>query len=85
MKKTLALALVLLMCFSVFAQGGKESAPASTASTTTKIGFVVIGDENDQGYTYNFMNGMNAAISQLKAEGYDVSLSIKRNISEDAG
>ncbi len=85
MKKTLALALVLLMCFSVFAQGGKEAAPAATANTTTKIGFVVIGDENDQGYTYNFMNGMNAAISQLKAEGYDVSLSVKRNIAEDAG
>ncbi len=84
MKKTLAIALALLMCLSVFAQGGKESAPAS-ASTTTKIGFVVIGDENDQGYTYNFMNGMNAAVAQLKSEGYDISLSVKRNIAEDAG
>lgn len=84
MKKTLALALVLLVCLSVFAQGGKEAAPAAETKTT-KIGFVVIGDENDQGYTYNFMNGMNAAIAQLKAEGYDVSLSVKRNIQEDAG
>ncbi len=83
MKKTFALALVLLVCLSAFAQGGKES--AAPASSATKIGFVVIGDENDQGYTYNFMNGMNAAIDQLKAEGYDVSLSVKRNIAEDAG
>ena len=83
MKKTLALVLALLMCMtSVFAQGASD---ANTASKTTKIGFVVIGDENDQGYTYNFMNGMNAAISQLKSEGYDVELSIKRNIAEDAG
>lgn len=82
MKKTLAIAFALLMCFAVFASGSSESAPAST---TTKIGFVVIGDENDQGYTYNFMNGMNAAMAQLKADGYDVELSIKRNIAEDSG
>ena len=82
MKKTLALVLALLMCLtSVFAQGASDA----NTSKTTKIGFVVIGDENDQGYTYNFMNGMNAAISQLKSEGYDVELSIKRNIAEDAG
>ena len=82
MKKTLVIALALLMCFSLFAQGSSE-APAEKKAT--KIGFVVIGSENDQGYTYNFMNGMNAAIDKLKADGYDVELSVKRDIQEDAG
>ena len=83
MKKTLAIALVLLLgCTFIFANGAKESAQA--ASDVTKIGFVVIGDENDQGYTFNFMNGMNAAMDQLKAEGYNVELIIERNILEDA-
>ena len=82
MKKTLAIALALLMCFSLFAQGAGE---ATTEKKATKIGFVVIGSENDQGYTYNFMNGMNAAIDKLKADGYDVELSVKRDIGEDAG
>lgn len=82
MKKTLALVLAIMMCLScLFAQGASD---AGSASKTTKVGFVVIGDENDQGYTYNFMNGMNAAIDQLKSEGYDVELSVKRNIAEDS-
>lgn len=85
MKKTLAIALALLICCtSLFAQGANEAA-AAEASTATKVGFVVIADENDQGYTYNFMRGMNAAIDQLKADGYDVELSVIRNINEDAG
>ena len=82
MKKALVLFIAFLMCFSVFASGATE---AAEESTTTKIGFVVISDENDQGYTFNFMRGMNAAIDQLKADGYDVELSVKRHINEDAG
>ncbi len=81
MKKTLVFAIALLMCFSLFAQGSAETTGEKTA---TKVGFVVIGDENDQGYTFNFMRGMNAAIDQLKADGYDVELSVKRNVAEDA-
>ena len=81
MKKTLVCAIALLMCFSLFAQGSAETTGEKTA---TKVGFVVIGDENDQGYTFNFMRGMNAAIDQLKADGYDVELSVKRNVAEDA-
>ena len=84
MKKTLAIALALLMCLSVFAQGGSESTAASTEAKATKIGFVVINDESDQGYTMNFMNGMNAALEQLKAEGYNVELLVKRNTTESS-
>ena len=49
---------------------------------TTKIGFVVINDESDLGYTWNFMNGMNAAIEKLKAEGYNIELMTKKNTTE---
>ena len=72
------------MCLSVFAQGGSESSSASTEAKATKIGFVVINDESDQGYTMNFMNGMNAALEQLKAEGYNVELLVKRNTTESS-
>lgn len=84
MKKTLAIALALLMCLSVFANGSSETSSASTEAKATKIGFVVINDESDQGYTMNFMNGMNAALEQLKAEGYNVELLVKRNTTESS-
>lgn len=82
MKKTLAIAIAILMCLSVFAQGNSES--ATKADAPTKIGFVVINDESDQGYTWNFMNGMDNAISKLKAEGYNVELVVKRHTTEDS-
>ncbi len=85
MKKTLAIALALLMCLSVFAQGGSEtSSSAAAEAKATKIGFVVINDESDQGYTWNFMNGMNNAIEKLTAEGYNVELLVKRNTTESS-
>ncbi|MCR4675949.1 MAG: BMP family ABC transporter substrate-binding protein [Sphaerochaetaceae bacterium] len=81
MKKfTVVLLIALLALTTVFANGAKEE----TVSKTTKVGFVVINDENDLGYTWNFMNGMNAAIDKLKAEGYDVELRVSRNHLEDA-
>ncbi|MBQ0071588.1 MAG: BMP family ABC transporter substrate-binding protein, partial [Spirochaetales bacterium] len=80
---TLAIAIALLMCQSVFANGSSESAAAPKAKAT-KVGFVVINDESDQGYTWNFTNGMNAAIEKLKAEGYDVELITKKNTTESS-
>jgi basic membrane protein A len=50
---------------------------------TTKVGFVVINDENDLGYTWNFMNGMNAAIEKLNKDGYPVELMVSRGHLED--
>lgn len=84
MKKALTIALVLLVSLSLFAQGGSESATSSTAKKATKVGFVVINDESDQGYTWNFMNGMENALEQLKAEGYEVELLVKRNTTESS-
>ncbi len=84
MKKILASALALLMCLSLFAGGTTEASESSTGPKATKIGFVVINDESDQGYTWNFMNGMDAAIARLKSEGYNVELLVKRNTTESS-
>ncbi len=85
MKKTLALALALLMCFALFAGGSSETSQSTAkASKSAKVGFVVINDESDQGYTWNFMNGMNNALEKLEAEGYDVELLVKRNTLESS-
>lgn len=87
MKKFTAILLIVLIAMTVvFAQGGSEAkAPAaSAAKPATKIGFVVINDESDQGYTWNFMNGMEGAIKKLNAEGYNVELLVKRNTTESS-
>lgn len=82
MKRTIvAILVVLLAMTAVFANGAEEKQAESKA---TKIGYVVINDESDQGYTWNFMNGMNAALDKLKAEGYNVELVVKRNTSESS-
>lgn len=82
MKKLTAVLLVaLLLVTAVFAQSSGEKASSSKA---TKIGFVVINDESDQGYTWNFTNGMNEALEKLKAEGYNVELMTKKNTTESA-
>ncbi len=100
MKKLFSLLLVLLLVFSFVAVSCKKSAePAATATTAapatetkaaeaakpvTKVGFVVINDENDLGYTWNFMNGMNDAVKQLNADGYNVELIVDRGHFEDS-
>ena len=41
----------------------------SAEGKTVKVGMVCIGDENDQGYTYNFIRGKEAATEALAAKG----------------
>lgn len=43
-----------------------------TAAKTVKVGLICIGDENDQGYTYNFIRGQEAATEALAAKGINV-------------
>lgn len=82
MKKTIvAILIVLLAMTAVFASGAEEKQAENKA---TKIGFVVINDESDQGYTWNFMNGMENALEKLKAEGYNIELLVKRNTTESS-
>lgn len=51
---------------------------------TIKVGLICIGDENDQGYTYNFIRGKEAATEALKEKGIDAQWVIKYNIGEDS-
>lgn len=57
----------------------------SAEGKTVKVGMVCIGDENDQGYTYNFMKAVEEATAQLAEQGITVEWSYKKNILEDSG
>ena len=67
--------------------GGAPSTPdgSADANKTIKVGLICIGDENDQGYTYNFIRGKEAATEALAAKGIDVEWVVKYNIGEDSG
>ena len=83
--KKIAFVLIALMIFSgfVFASGSSESA-APADPNTVKVGLLCIGDENDQGYTYNFIRGRDEATEMLAADGITVEWVTKYNIGEDA-
>ena len=57
--------------------------PADGEAKSIKVGLVCIGDENDQGYTYNFIRGKDAATEALAAKGINVEWLIKYNIGDD--
>lgn len=96
MKKSLSLLLATAMTLSLAACGGNAQESAAPVESTTpvestapeaktvKVGLICIGDENDQGYTYNFIRGKDAATEALAAEGINVEWIIKYNIGEDA-
>ena len=97
-KRILAMLLAGSMIFGLAAcsgGGSTETTPAETGSAettpvatdgakTVKVGLICIGDENDQGYTYNFIRGQEAATEALAAKGINVEWSIKWNIGEDS-
>ena len=93
MKKLLAILLSALMMLSLVACGGEETPPVEeggeqqveeTTGKTIKVGLICIGDENDQGYTYNFIRGKEAATEALAAKDITVEWVIKYNIGEDS-
>ena len=67
--------------------GGQTDDGGSSEGETKhiKVGMVCIGDENDQGYTYNFMRGVEGATANLEAEGIEVEWVFKYNILENSG
>ena len=85
MKKLLAILLSVVMVLSLAACGSKTPDPApdpapgntDTETKTVKVGLICIGDENDQGYTYNFIRGKEAATEQLAAKGIIVDWVVK--------
>ena len=97
-KRILAMLLAGSMIFGLAAcsgGGSTETTPAETGSTettpaetdgakTVKVGLICIGDENDQGYTYNFIRGQEAATEALAEKGINVEWSVKWNIGEDS-
>ena len=97
-KRLLALLLAGAMTFGLAAcgntdQGSAESpsgtTPAGTetggeAAKTVKVGLICIGDENDQGYTYNFIRGRDAATEALAAKGIDVEWVMEWNVGENS-
>ena len=77
---------------SAYTPAGGETTPVtdgtgepSAEGKTVKVGMVCIGDENDQGYTYNFMKAVEEATAQLAEQGITVEWSYKKNILEDSG
>ena len=82
-KITFVLVALMLLSGFAFASGStEEAAPADP--NTVKVGLLCIGDENDQGYTYNFIRGRDEATEMLKADGINVEWVTKFNIGEDA-
>ncbi len=67
--------------------GGDETPTDGTpdeGNKTVKVGLICIGDENDLGYTYNFIRGKEAATEALAKEGINVEWMVKWNIGEDS-
>ncbi len=85
MKRTLSVLLVLIVsCGFIFAAGGAETTTTASDPNTVKVALLCIGDENDQGYTYNFIRGRDRATEMLAADGITVEWVTKFNIGEDA-
>ena len=100
MKKRKLLALLLagamMVGLAACGGGGDSETPAGGETTsgstetpsgegkTVKVGLICIGDENDQGYTYNFIRGKEAVTEKLAAKGITVDWQVKWNIGEDS-
>ena len=94
MKKLLALVLVLALVAALFV-GCSNDTPSESAkpaesgkpaeggeAKTIKVGLICIGDENDQGYTYNFIRGKDVATKALEEKGVKVEWVVKWNVPE---
>ena len=76
MKKLICVLLAAVMLAALCACAGPGS------GETVKVGLICIGDENDQGFTYNFVRATETASAQLKKKGINVEWIIKYNLIE---
>lgn len=83
-KRILALLLAGVMMLGLAACSNSGEKENETDGKTIKVGLICIGDENDQGYTYNFIRGKEAATKTLADKGINVEWVVKYNIGEDA-
>ena len=84
-KKIMALVLTVCMMASLavaFAgcNGDGETQPEGE-KTTLKVGAILIGNEGE-GYTKAHMDGITGAIDALKAEGYDITITWRKDVPE---
>jgi basic membrane protein A len=81
MKKILALVLslsvVAALCFGLTACNKDDD------SADLKVGVILVGDETE-GYTKAHMNGIDAAVEALKADGKTVEVTYKKKVGESA-
>ena len=78
MKKLLAILLSVIMVLSLVACGNKtqnetpsnddQQQNTETETKTIKVGLICIGDENDQGYTYNFYRAKDSVTEKMAAK-----------------
>lgn len=83
-KRILALLLagVMMLGLAACSSSGEKEKEPETDGKSIKVGLIVIGDENDQGYTYNFMRGKEAATKILADKGITVDWIVKYNLIE---
>ena len=89
MKKVLALILALAMIACMFVGCSNEPAAddkdTPNEGKTLKVGMICIGDENDQGYTYNFFRAKEAVTEKMAAKGVTIQWEVITNQLEDEG
>lgn len=64
---------------------GDDSQNNSAEGKTLKVGMICIGDENDQGYTYNFFRAKEAVTEKMAAQGVTIQWEVITNQGEDEG
>jgi basic membrane protein A len=81
MKKVLSVLLCLGLAASLAIPAGADEA-AGISKDDIKVGFIYVGDDTDQGYTSNFMDGTKELIEELGLREDQVIE--KTNVSEDS-